>query len=125
MGCHTSTTTPELTWHDRNWCNECDVQIIDPPGPSSLGHGYSLHYGLTSASGPLNSIFILIEFHPRIVSKMVDDFWDTFHMLKYEHLAMVTVLITKMDHLKSGGMWASMDHAQKYTREIFEEDVGF
>jgi hypothetical protein len=43
----------------------CCLHVIDPQS-----NGCSLHHGLTC--GELNGIFILIEFHPRIGSALID-----------------------------------------------------
>lgn len=69
-------------------CRECDLHIIDP-----------LHSSLPCALTwkPLNAIIVLIEFHPRVGSTMIDSFWKTCNMLKPDCLGMVFVLVTKMD----------------------------
>jgi len=81
--------------------DEYNLHIIDTPGSTSLGQECALHCALTFR--PLNGIFIVIEYHPRIGSRMVDEFWETFQSrLKYEHLDMVTVLVTKLGEFPPG-----------------------
>lgn len=94
---------------------ECDLQIIDPV--RSL-----LPWALTGR--PLNGIFVLVEFHPRIGSTMIDSFWETFSVLKYDCLDMVTVLVTKMDLFEPGGIWPSIDRVVEDICKVLKEDVG-
>lgn len=96
----------------------CDIKLIDVPG----GEPCASHNGLTC--GPLNGIFVLIEYHPRIGSTLVDAFWDTFQVLKYEHLDMVTVVVTKMDRFSPGNKWPTADHVKSDICRVFDEDVG-
>ena len=44
---------------------DCDLHIID-----SMSSGCSLHHGLTF--GQLNGVVVLIEYHPRYGSTMID-----------------------------------------------------
>jgi hypothetical protein len=94
---------------------ECDLQIIDPV--RSL-----LPWALTGR--PLNGIFVLVEFHPRIGSTMIDSFWETFSVLKYDCLDMVTVLVTKMDLFEPGGIWPSIHRVVEDICKVLKEDVG-
>ncbi|KAL9178884.1 hypothetical protein ACHAXT_011857 [Thalassiosira profunda] len=98
------------------------VQIIDPSVSCSSAPGCLLHHSLTYA--PLNGALVLVEYHPRIGSTMVDDFWQAFSALKYEWLSMVVVLVTKMDRFKPGEAWPSIDHVQESIREVFVDDIG-
>lgn len=102
--------------------NKHEMQIMDTPGSTSPGYGCLLHHGLTCE--PLNCIFVLIEYHPRIGSTMVESFWETFSRLKYESLDMVVIIVTKLDHFEPSEKWRSIDHVKKDIRKIFENDVG-
>ena len=94
---------------------ECDLQIIDPVRSS-------MPCALTWR--PLNGIFVLVEFHPRIGSTMIDAFWEAFSVLKYDCLDMVTVLITKMDRFEPGGRWPTIDCVMEDICKVLKEDVG-
>jgi hypothetical protein len=94
---------------------ECDLQIIDPVRSS-------LPCALTWM--PLNGLFVLVEFHPRIGSTMIDSFWETFSVLKYDCLDMVTVLVTKMDLFEPGGIWPSIVRVVEDICKVLKEDVG-
>ena len=55
-----------------------ELVIFDGPGVKSkrdtYNHSYVMRHGLTH--GPLNGIFIFVEYNPRIGSIMAEDFWE-------------------------------------------------
>ena len=64
------------------------MRLVDPSSPINQS---------SITCEPYNAILIAVEFHPRVASRMVDDFWKAVEKLKYEYLSSVVFLITKLD----------------------------
>ena len=91
------------------------MRLVDPSSPINQS---------SITCEPYNAILIAVEFHPRVASRMVDDFWKAVEKLKYEYLSSAVLLITKLDWFESRKMWSSINLLRDHITEVFDDELG-